>query len=1043
MKRAPTSGQGDSGSVAAAWAEAARGRGLTFDDATVELAAALMTAYPGLRAQILHRPEDVVAIGKGRLRIAKDLRAFRRLAAGFVHDLNDHDEVRRGLRLFAQRERLRVAARELRAREAGDVDVTARELSDLAQVCIELALAEAQRWAEARFGAPMTSSGERCAFTVLGMGKLGGRELNCGSDVDLLPFYETDEGEVVKDGVVVEQTLHEHFTRITQRFTATLDDVTDEGTCWRVDLRLRPEGSRGPLVNALAAAERYYETWGRTWERAALVRARPVAGHPGFGARVIEALAPFVWRKAIDPRIAREMAQLVQRARAELSEDPERDLKLGTGGIREAEFFVQSLQLVWGGREPSLRDTNTLEALRRLRSRGLVTDRESREVEAAYLALRRLEHRVQFATGIQTHQLPRGEMLETVARSLGHTSGHELEREIDKIRRRVAARLASLTKEASAGARGSWGGDESGVERLEPLLTAIDSGEEVIVLTAITEGAGGLDFVTTAPADLARHLLALARRPDFPLGASTRDRHPGLAVALLEALSDAADPEQAARLLASFFSRLLTPSVYARAMGEDTQVLRRLVGLFGASSFLGEALVYRPELVDSVVFTKVPPTPEITRSDVEAEILEATAPEPSSEPSSAAATAPRAPVARRLADERVDQEEAFVGALRHAKARVTMEVGLAELAGELKTRDATLVLSALADATLEHATRRALAERGLDGGLVVIAMGKLGGREIGYGSDLDIFFVYDAPGREDELAEKYVRAAQRVLSLVSTPHGDGPGYELDTRLRPSGSHGLLVVSLDAFARYHGLSRDGTDPRAREGDPTTSSEAVAEDLRRSADWERQALVKARACAGDVELGRKVIALASRVAYERGAPEAASMHHLRMRMERELAKEGPRRHDVKLGRGGIVDVEFAVQWLQMKYGADPRVRTTDTEAGIGALEACGYLDPSLAAVLREGYAMLRRLEQALRVVHGTSANLIEEGAPGLAALARRMGVRDGANTPSGTASEALVERYRAVTRDVRAAYLAVLGLRADVPRDVDSSRAKDTL
>lgn len=1021
-KRATPSISSDAAASAlAAWAEAAKARNLGHEEGVADLAVALIVAYPGLRAQIISRPEDVVAIGKGRLRIARDLRAYRRLASSFVSDLSSHEGVRRGLRLFAQRERLRIAARELRAREAGDVDVTARELSDLAQICIELALAEAQRWAEERFGVPTTSSGERCAFTVLGMGKLGGRELNCGSDVDLLPFYETDEGEVIKDGVAVEQSLHEHFTRITQRFTATLEDMTEDGMCWRVDLRLRPEGSRGPLVNALAAAERYYETWGRTWERAALLRARPVAGHPAFGMRVIEALAPFVWRKAIDPRIAHEMVQLVQRARVELSEDPERDLKLGPGGIREAEFFVQSLQLVWGGREPSLRNTNTLEALRRLRSRGLVTDRESREVESAYLMLRRLEHRVQFATGIQTHLLPRGEMLETIARSCGHATGHELVREIDKTRRRVAARFASLTKDVAAA--------DTGAEHLEPLLGAIDSGEEVLVLTAIVEGAGGLDFSTSASGDLARHLLALARRPDFPLGVSTRDRHPVLAVTLLEALADAADPEQAARLLAAFFSRVPTPSIYARAMAEDTHVLRRLVGLFGASAFLGEALVYRPDLVDSVVFAKVAPTPEIARNEVDAEVAGAAESEATSED--------------------FDPEEAFVSALRLAKARVTMEIGLAELAGELRTRDATIVLSALADATLDQATRRALAERGLRGGLAVIAMGKLGGREIGYGSDLDIFFVYDSPegpsGEEgqanhsdaDELPEKYVRVAQRVLSLVSTPHGAGPGYELDTRLRPSGSHGLLVVSLDSFARYHGFTRDGAPLEERvDESPKTQGQ----------DWERQALVKARACAGDVDLGRRVIALASRVAYDRGAPGAANVHRLRMRMETELAKErervpggAPGRYDVKLGRGGIVDVEFAVQWLQMKYGADPRVRTTDTETAIGALEACGYLDGYLASVFREGYAMLRRLEQALRVVHGTSASLIEEGAPGLGALARRMGFRDA--SPSGTAAEALLDRYRAVTRDVRAAYLTVLG-RAPEPSSI-SLGAKDAL
>jgi glutamate-ammonia-ligase adenylyltransferase len=967
--------------AAQGWASALNARGLSYDHGAFDLVTALATAYPGLRAQIVLRPEDVVAASRGKLRIARDLRTYRRHLGAFVPNPKDHDQVRKGLRLFAQRERLRIAARELQA-EGGDIDVTARELSDLAQVCIELALTEASAWAEERFGVPLAAGGEPCAFTILGMGKLGGRELNCGSDVDLLPFYETDEGTVVKSGTATDQTLHEHFTRITQRFTATLEDVTEDGLCWRVDLRLRPEGSRGPLVNALAAAERYYETWGRTWERAALVRARPVAGDPRFGARVVEALSPFVWRKAIDPRIAQEMVHLLQRGRAELSEDPDRDLKLGVGGIREAEFFVQTLQLVWGGREPAIRDTNTLVALRRLRSRGLVTDRESREVEAAYLLLRRLEHRVQFATGLQTHQLPRGEMLETVARSCGFVTGHDLERELDKTRRRVGARLASLTKDVAAP------GVEA--ERLEALLAMIDSGEEVLVLTAISEGSGGLDFPTSGLADLARHLLALARRPDFPLGASTRDRHPTLAVTLLEALADAADPEQAARLLGAFFSRLATPSVYARAMAEDTHVLRRLVGLFGASAFLGEALVYRPELVDSVLFAKVAPTPEMTRRDVDNEVEQAGR------------------------DGEVDTE-AFVGALRRAKARVTMEVGLAELSGELRTRDATVVLSALADATLAHATRRALSERGLEGGLAVLAMGKLGGREIGYGSDLDIFFVYDAgPHEDDGLAERYVRAAQRVLSLVSTPHGDGPGYELDTRLRPSGSHGLLVVSLDAFARYHGLTRDGaSDPSATQGGT------------QGQDWERQALVKARASAGDAELGRRVIALAEQVAYERGAPDPAGVHHLRMRMEKELAKEGPRRYDVKLGRGGIVDVEFAVQWLQMKYGRDPRVRTTDTESAIGALEACGYLDGYLAAVFREGYAMLRRLEQALRVVHGTSASLIEEGAPGLPALARRMGFRDDSAT-SRTASEALLDRYREVTRDVRVAYLTVLGV-----------------
>jgi glutamate-ammonia-ligase adenylyltransferase len=980
--------------LAHAYAEAARERGVASDTEAAQLAALLSAAYPALRQQMLARPEDVVAMAHGKLQIARDLRTLRRLGLSFASNLDDPQAVRRGLRLFAQRERLRVAARELLASEGGeggDVDTTARELSDLAQVCIELATEEALRWAEGRFGTPVTADGQRCAFTVLGMGKLGGRELNCGSDVDLLPFYDTDDGEVRKgavlgqagSGEVTDQTLHEHFARVTQRLTATLEDATDEGMCWRVDLRLRPEGARGPLVNSLHAAERYYETWGRTWERAALLRARPVAGDLAFGQAALDALSPFVWRKVVDPRIAREMTELVIRGRVELSSEPERDLKLGPGGIREVEFFVQSLQLIWGGREPSLRLSNTLDSLRRLRGRGLVTDRESRELEAAYLTLRRLEHRVQFATGLQTHLLPRGELLETIARTVGFATGKELEKDLDKTRRRVSTRFASLTRKLE----NSPGGDP----HLAPLFAAIDSGDEALVLAALAVPAGtmpGVDFSTSASADLARHLLALARRPDFPLGATARDRHPELASQLLEALADAADPEQATRLLAQFFTRLQTPGVYARAMADDRQVVRKLVGLFGASAFLGEALVFHPELVESVLFAKGPPTPARARRHVDEEIAEA----------------------RQRTSEHDDRdpEDLLVGALRHAKSRIMMEVGLAELSGELLTREATTVLSAVADATLEHAIRHALAEKGLEGGLAVVAMGKLGGREIGYGSDLDIFFLYE-PGDDDDGArsERYVRAAQRVLRLVSAPHGDGPGYELDTRLRPSGSHGLLVVSLEAFARYHGLKPDGTPHgNAIEGH----------------DWERQALVKARLCAGDATLGPAFEALATRIAYERGAPDPEKVHHLRMRMEKELAREGPHRFDVKLGKGGIVDVEFAAQWLQMKHGTDARVRTTDTESALSALETCGYLDASTAAVLREGYAFLRRLEQALRVVHGTSASLIEEGAPGVAALARRMGFRDGPTT----ASHGLFERYRAVTRDVRAAYLSVLGI-----------------
>ncbi|MFO0677468.1 MAG: DUF294 nucleotidyltransferase-like domain-containing protein [Polyangiaceae bacterium] len=332
-------------------------------------------------------------------------------------------------------------------------------------------------------------------------------------------------------------------------------------------------------------------------------------------------------------------------------------------------------------------------------------------------------------------------------------------------------------------------------------------------------------------------------------------------------------------------------------------------------------------------------------------------------------------------------------------------------------------LSALADATLVHATRFALAERGLheDCGLSVVAMGKLGGHELGYGSDLDLIFVYRAAADDEDAAERFVRVAQRVLRLVSTPHDDGPGYELDTRLRPSGNQGLLVVSFESFARYHGA--DGV-LGAR---PSTAEPAAA-------DWERQALLRARAVAGDRALGASVCAIAESVAYERGAPDPVALHALRLRMERELAGDGVRfgrrRYDLKVGHGGLVDVEFAVQWLQMKHGKDRRVRTPATMAALDALETCGYVDTPTATSLREGHRFLRRLEQRLRVLHGTSAQWIEEGAPGLVPLARRMGFRE---RQERSVSDALLSSYRIVTRDVRAAYLGVLGLDKDDTAD----------
>jgi glutamate-ammonia-ligase adenylyltransferase len=301
-------------------------------------------------------------------------------------------------------------------------------------------------------------------------------------------------------------------------------------------------------------------------------------------------------------------------------------------------------------------------------------------------------------------------------------------------------------------------------------------------------------------------------------------------------------------------------------------------------------------------------------------------------------------------------------------------------------------------------------------GLSVIALGKLGGRDLGYGSDLDVIFVFDpsaAPSPEDAFGH-FTRRAQRILRLLSEPSFAGPGYELDTRLRPSGSQGMLITSLGAFARYHGVDTS----EAREyGSSATSSGAA---------WERQTLLRARLSAGDRELGARVLAIAHEAAYQGGAPPVEELIRLRQRMQLELARERPGRYDLKAGKGGLLDIEFCVQWLQMRHGSDFSVRTPDTGEALEALHSGGYLSRRLFDLLRDGYRFLRRLEQRIHVLTGPSSSRIDAHSPQLPQLARRMGLQD---EPGSSASEQLLKRYEAMTANVRAAYLEALGATGD--------------
>jgi glutamate-ammonia-ligase adenylyltransferase len=934
-----------------------------------EIGALLSAAFPPLRPNLGWQVAALTRIVNEGWRAHFGRRELGGRLFHAVGDLDDGEGVQRALRREVWAQKARIALRELLPAALGgaDVDQTAKELSLLAEVALDVAMVEAGRAAERRYGVLLRPSGLRSSAVVFGMGKLGGRELNAGSDVDLIALYDSDDG-------ASEVTAHEHWAYVVRRAVQTFDTPTEDGMIWRVDLRLRPEGSRGPVVYSCHAAERYYETFGRLWERAAMLRARPVAGDRALGESFQrEVILPFVYRRDVDPSIATALARLVHQSRAELSEDPARDLKLGPGGIREAEFFVQTLQLVWGGREPSLRVQGTRAALGRLRARGYVTDREVTSITYAYLLLRRVEHAIQWRTGIQTHLLPSslGE-LGTLGRILGFSGREDLLEAVAGARATVSELFASVLPESPP-----------------------TPSQHTVLLSKLADPGPDLAEHVEAlfdSADLADHLAALARHPHDVLGERTREMYPDFGDDLLDALADCADPEQAARYIRGIFSRFPSPGPYIRALSHDPHVMQRVVTVLGASAFVGDALLTHPEFVELLLFGAPVPGAELARHTVREEVEHGL---------------------RQIPEDAVPEErrEAFIGALRRAKGKVTLHVAVADLSGELSMRDTMRSLSDLADATLHRAVRW---ELGKTKGLAVIAMGKLGGREIGYGADLDVIFIYDPDAAPDgvDAQEFFARAAQRIVRLLTSPHQLGQGYELDTRLRPSGSQGLLVTSLASFARYHRVPLDGVTPH--EGPAVLSSGAA---------WERQALLRARACAGDLRLGRKVIEVAHVAAYEGGAASAEEVHHLRMRMERELGRERPGRHDLKTGRGGLLDVEFAAQWLQMCHGRDRSVRSTETQRALDALVEGGYLSRDAHQTFRAGYRFLRRLEQRIRVLHGTGSSKLDEGLPGLTHLARRMGFERRAY-----ASEqgALLTAYRDATTRIRQAYLEVLGV-----------------
>ncbi|MGA8890910.1 MAG: bifunctional [glutamate--ammonia ligase]-adenylyl-L-tyrosine phosphorylase/[glutamate--ammonia-ligase] adenylyltransferase, partial [Anaeromyxobacteraceae bacterium] len=849
-------------------------------------------------------------------------------------------------------------------------------LASVATATLHVAITFHDRRLRARHGAPagLEDAPYGAGFCALAMGKLGARELNFSSDVDLIYVYRAD-GTTTGDRPL---THFAYYARLAELVTESLSRVTEDGMVFRVDLNLRPDGRSGPIVNSIRAAELYYQSFGRSWERNALVKARAGAGDLSVGEELLAQLEPFVWRRSLDLGIIEEIQAMKARIDARAGAEGKDDLKLGKGGIREAEFFVSALQLLHGGklRDPGIRERAVLRALDRLLFAGIVQARDRDAISDAYLFLRRAEHRVQMVDGRQTHRLPPPEERLGLARSMGYADVDRFEAALAGHRERVAALFSGLL------------GSTAGTAPLDPEL-ALLADQQVEharrVEIAIRRGFGSPEPTLAALDALARRSTPFSRMGD-----------PAAAVALLAEVVATPDPDQAIAHLSEFAAALQSPEPYFRLLRDSPRVARQLVSLFGTSDFLSKRFLRHPELVD-----------QLLRDDQV--VLEKDL------------AAFRAEIADRLATvppgTQIDEAmERKLGELRRYKNEEVLRIAMHDIAGSIHLGSVAEQLTALAEALLAAALDLAEEEarakgRMPPGRLTVMALGKLGGRELGYHSDLDLIFLYPAtePGAVDAPGQTpahilYARLAERFLSFLQMPLREGLLYKIDTRLRPSGNQGALVTSDQGFARYH---RGGTDS------PQTRSQL----------WERQALLRARFAAGDEGLHDRVRRDVLDPVLFGSAPDraalAAEVRRMRDRMESEIGKEAARGKNPKVGRGGIVDVEFAVQYLQLAHGHEhPAIRSPSTPVALRRLREAGLLTDATFAALTQGYEFHRRLATRMRIVHDYGIDYLPQGGHALAQLARRLGYHG--EDPGAR----LVAEYTRVTEAVREAFVQVV-------------------
>ena len=848
-----------------------------------------------------------------------ELQPIKNLATSISRSDAPDSEIRAALRIERNKRLLHILWREV----AGNASVaeTLTALSDTADQLLRAASGYAEQKMQQRFGVVRDVAGEPVSLLVLGMGKLGGRELNFSSDIDIIFCYSAD-GE--SDG---RKSLHaqEYFGRLSRQIVSLIDESTTDGFVFRTDTRLRPFGESGPPVVSFGALETYLLQHGRDWERYAYVKARIVGPQPPRAIAddlFAHQISPFVYRRYLDYGVFESLREMHAMIAAEVKRrDLADNIKLGPGGIREIEFIAQSFQLVRGGRSPELQNTSLLAVLPLLvDSRGISQDTATK-LTAAYEFLRRLENFIQAMRDKQSHDLPE-ETADRARLSLAmrQDDWEQLKATLDAHRRFVSGQFDEIAF------RGKYREEDSSLRHRFAELW--EAGATADKWQKTLEGAGFDDADSLAP-----HIVAFQSAPSSRnVGSKAADRLQQFIPRLLILANATQRPATAVERSLSVIERILRRSAYLALLNENRVAAERLVGLCERSAYIAGEIARFPVLLDELLDPRLLSGP-VSKDDVRAELEE------------------------RLRSNNSQDSEQRMETLAQFQRAIMFRVAVADFNGNLPIMKVSDSLTFLAEAVLEEALASAWSdlvekhgpptcvvdEETRTAGFGIVAYGKLGGLELSYGSDLDIVFLHDSMGASQttqgpkpiDNAIFFQRLVRRLVHFLTTQTNSGVLYEIDTRLRPSGRKGLLVTSTEAFERY------------QEENAWT--------------WEHQALLRARHVAGSEAVGREFErirkeTLGRRVRLDTLREDVVAM---RARMRKELDRSDKEYFDLKQGSGGIGDIEFLVQYLVLRHagGHEPLIEFSDNIRQLDALVACGNVAAGDAAVLQAIYLQYR--------------------------------------------------------------------------------------